>query len=242
MRSEKLLWLVILGLCAAVGVLIYRHDEGSVASLDANSFASLVYLLALLVLVGGGAYGMFYGGFQESLRSLARTAALWIAIIGFFALMYVYRADLGRAFDSVFSAQDPIAREIVTGSINRMIRVERDTNGEFNVRVNINNAPVKMLVDTGASSVVLTVEAARAAGLPVDLLKYDVTIDTAKGRSFAAAVVLDEIRIGNIIERRVPALIARPGQLRTSLLGMSFLMRLESFEVRGQQLVLNGRR
>ena len=38
----------------------------------------------------------------------------------------------------------------------------------------------------------------------------------------------------------MPALIAQPGQLRTSLLGMSFLNRLESWEVRGDKLIMRG--
>jgi aspartyl protease family protein len=46
--------------------------------------------------------------------------------------------------------------------------------------------------------------------------------------------------VGGIIERSVPALIAPSGQLRTSLLGMSFLNRLESWEVRGDKLLLRG--
>ena len=95
-----------------------------------------------------------------------------------------------------------------------------------------------MVLDTGASAVVLTQEAAKAAGLPLEVLNYTVTVDTANGRTRAAPVTLDRIAIGGIIERAVPALIAQPGQLRTSLLGMSFLNRLESWEVRGDKLLL----
>lgn len=237
MRSEKFLWLVIFALGVAVVVLIARHDEGTVGPLDASAFASLVYFSALLLLIGGGVYAMFYGRFQETLRSMA----IWIGIIGLLVVAFTYRNDIGRVVDRVFTAVSPANSE-VTGSINRAVQITKSREGEFNVRADVNGASVVMLVDTGASSVVLTIEAARAAGLPVDLLKYDVTIDTAKGRGHAAAVVLDQIRIGGIVHRRVPALVAQPGDLRRSLLGMSFLSRLESFEVRGQQLVLRGGR
>lgn len=237
LRSEKLLWLVIFALGVAVVVLIARHDEGAVGPLDASAFASLVYFSALLLLIGGGVYAMFYGRFQETLKSIA----IWIGIAGLLVLAYTYRSDIGRIVDMGFTAVSPANSEI-TGSVNRAVQITKTREGEFNVRADINGASIIMLVDTGASSVVLTVEAARAAGLPVDLLKYDVTIDTAKGRGHAAAVVLDQIRIGGIVQRRVPALVAQPGDLRRSLLGMSFLSRLESFEVRGQQLVLRGNR
>jgi aspartyl protease family protein len=50
--------------------------------------------------------------------------------------------------------------------------------------------------------------------------------------------VLDRLAVGEIVERSVPALIAQPGQLRTNLLGMSFLNRLESWEVRSDRLLM----
>ena len=56
----------------------------------------------------------------------------------------------------------------------------------------------------------------------------------------AAPVTLDRLAVGGIVERAVPALIAQPGQLRTNLLGMSYLNRLESWEVRGDKLMLHG--
>jgi len=89
---------------------------------------------------------------------------------------------------------------------------------------------------------VLTQEAAKTAGLPLEVLTYTVTVETANGRARAAAVTLDRVAVGDIVERAVPALIAQPGQLKTSLLGMSFLNRLESWEVRGDKLVMRGTR
>ena len=86
----------------------------------------------------------------------------------------------------------------------------------------------------------LTQEAAKAAGLPLEVLDYTVNVDTANGRTRAAPVTLDRLAVGGLVERSVPALVAQPGQLKTSLLGMSFLNRLESWEVRGDRLVLRG--
>jgi aspartyl protease family protein len=96
------------------------------------------------------------------------------------------------------------------------------------------------VLDSGASAVVLTQDAAKAAGLPLELLAYNVNVDTANGRTRAASVMLDRLAVGTIVERGVPALIAQPGQLKTSLLGMSFLNRLQSWEVRGDRLLLRG--
>jgi len=72
------------------------------------------------------------------------------------------------------------------------------------------------------------------------VLSYSVNVDTANGRTRAASVTLDRLAVGGIVERSVPALVAQPGQLRTNLLGMSFLNRLESWEVRGDKLMMRG--
>ena len=113
-------------------------------------------------------------------------------------------------------------------------------NGDFDVTAQINGARVAMVLDTGASSVVLTREDAKAAGLPLEVLAYTANIETANGRTRAAPVTLDRIAIGGLVEHSVAALVAQPGQLKTSLLGMSFLNRLQSWEVRGDRLLLHG--
>ena len=121
------------------------------------------------------------------------------------------------------------------------MEIVRGRGGDFQVAAQVNGTRVAMALDTGASTVVLTQDAAKAAGLPLELLSYDVQIDTANGRTRAASVTLDRITVGEIVERKVPALVAQPGLLRVSLLGMTFLNRLESWEVRGDKLVMRGK-
>jgi aspartyl protease family protein len=121
-----------------------------------------------------------------------------------------------------------------------VVEISRARGGGFGVVAQVNGARLDMVLDTGATSVVLTQEAAKAAGLPLEVLAYTVNVDTANGRARAAPVTLDRVAIGGIIERAVPALIAQPGQLRTNLLGMSYLNRLESWEVRGDKLMMRG--
>jgi len=116
----------------------------------------------------------------------------------------------------------------------------RGTRGDFAVAAHINGAKVPMVVDTGATSVVLTQEAARAAGLPIEVLDYSVNVDTANGRTRAAPVTLARLAVGNLTEHNVPALVVQRGQLHNNLLGMSFLNRLESWEVRGDKLRMRG--
>ncbi len=53
-----------------------------------------------------------------------------------------------------------------------------------------------MIVDTGASTVVLRPEDARKAGIQVSALDYTVPVETANGRAFAARVKLDRVSLG----------------------------------------------
>ena len=122
----------------------------------------------------------------------------------------------------------------------RAVQVSRGQGGEFALQAKINGVNAPMVIDTGATSVVLTYETAKAAGLPLELLEYDVDVETAGGHTKAARLTLDRLAVGKLVERSVPALVVPHGQMKTNLLGMSFLDRLESWEVRPDRLMLRG--
>jgi aspartyl protease family protein len=149
---------------------------------------------------------------------------------------YSYRLELREAADRVIA-------ELMPGHVashGRDVEVVRGNNGDFAVATHVNGARVAMVLDTGATSVVLTQDAAKAAGLPIEVLNYSINVDTANGRMRAAPVTLDRLAVGTLTEFAVPALVVQPGQLKNNLLGMSFLNRLESWEVRGDKLRLRG--
>jgi aspartyl protease family protein len=127
-----------------------------------------------------------------------------------------------------------------TGSPARAVQIARGQSGEFALQAKINGVGAPMVIDTGATSVVLSYETAKAAGLPLELLEYDVDVETAGGHTKAARLTLDRLAIGKLVERSVPALVVQRGQIKTNLLGMSFLDRLESWEVHADRLMLHG--
>jgi aspartyl protease family protein len=120
------------------------------------------------------------------------------------------------------------------------VEISRGHAGEFTLHARINGVNAPMVIDTGATSVVLTWETAKAAGLPLELLEYDVDVETAGGHTKAARLTLDRLAVGKLVERSVPALVVPRGQMKTNLLGMSFLDRLESWEVHADRLMLHG--
>jgi aspartyl protease family protein len=228
----RLLWLLLAGLAIALLILTTRGGDGSVGPLSSGQFGSLAYTLALLVFVGSAVVAMFRGRFMQAVTA----ALVWIVVALALIVGYSYRYELRGVGDRVMA-------ELIPGHVvshGRSVEVARTFNGDFDVTAEVNGARVGMVLDTGASSVVLTREAAKAAGLPLEVLIYSAEVDTANGRTRAAPVKLDRIAIGGLVERSVDALVVQPGQLKTSLLGMSFLNRLQSWEVRGDRLLLRG--
>jgi aspartyl protease family protein len=226
-----LLWILLAIFIAALFALV-AESGGTTTGLSRIDMSSPTLKIALAAFVGIIVLALF----RERFSSVIKSALTWLAIVLLLAIGYTYRFETREVADRVLA-------ELLPGhaaSRGRVVEIARGGSGSFAVTAQLNGAPINMVLDTGASSVVLTPEAAKAAGLPIEVLSYTVTVDTANGRARAAPVTLDAISIGGIVERAIPALIAQRGQLRTSLLGMSFLNRLESWEVRGDKLVMRG--
>ena len=218
-------------LAIALCILLVRQNAAvwaELVRLDTSSVETKIMALALVAVL---AFVLFRQRFSNALQS----AVIWALIALVLVLAYTYRFELRDVSDRVLA-------ELIPGraaSKGRTVEIARGAGGSFTVATQVNGARIAMVLDTGASAVVLTQEAARTAGLPLEVLNYSVQVDTANGRARAAPVTLDRVSIGGITERSVPALIAQPG-LRTNLLGMSFLNRLQSWEVRGDRLLLRG--
>ena len=126
------------------------------------------------------------------------------------------------------SAQRP------AGLSSNTIVYAADNRGHVILDTAVNGTPVKMLVDTGASLVTLTPADARAAGIPPGDLRYSGRASTANGTARMARVTLREVRIDQLSFYDVPAAVIE--NLDISLLGMSFLSRLEGYEMRDGKL------
>jgi aspartyl protease family protein len=113
-----------------------------------------------------------------------------------------------------------------------------DRNAQFRTEVEIDGTRIHALVDTGASQVLLSAEDARAINIDPPASAYTATAQTANGAVNFAPVRLRELRVGGITVYDVDGLVARPGQTAVSLLGMSFLRKLSSFQVADGHFVM----
>jgi len=230
--SRRLLWSLIVGAAIAVAALIASNDQDAITKLLRHDMSGLILKIAIVVF----AAGLILVLMRERLSKALEAALFWVVVGLVLAVAYSYRFELRDAGDRVLA-------EFIPGraaSHGRTVEIVRGQGGDFSVHTSINGARIPMVLDTGATSLVLTADAAKAAGLPVEVLAYTVNVETANGRTRAAPVTLDRVAVGGLTERAVPALVAQAGQLKTNLLGMSFLNRLESWEVRGDKLRLRG--
>jgi aspartyl protease family protein len=222
----------VLGVALSLAALIASSDQDAIATLLKHDISALALKLALVIFAGG----LVLTFFHERLSQAIEAMLFWVVIGLLLVVGYSYRFELRDVADRVTA-------QLLPGHIaghGRNVEVVRGRGGDFAVGAQINGVRIPMVLDTGATSVVLTHEAAKAAGLPLEVLDYTVNVDTANGRTRAAPVTLDRLAVGGLIERAVPALVAQPGQLKNNLLGMTFLNRLDSWEVRGDRLRLRG--
>lgn len=112
-----------------------------------------------------------------------------------------------------------------------------DQQGHVILDATVNGAPIRALVDTGASVIALTPGDARAAGLDPAGLVFSGHVQTANGPARVAPVTLREVRIGQLSIYDVPAAVLE--HLDVSLLGMSLLNRLQGYEMRDGKLTIS---
>lgn len=230
------LWFLLAILAGAGAVAVLLGDDLSIASPDGGRLVSIAAAVALLIAFAGSVLASYSGRFGTAARDFAIWMSLGLALV----VGYSYRDEFQSIAQRVTGELLPGEASTVTTSNagERAVRIRRRSDGHFVARVAVERANLSMLVDTGASTVVLTPADARAAGVNLETLSYSVPVRTANGTAYAAAVRLKRLSVGGISVDGVDAMVAKPGALNESLLGMSFLRRLRSYEFSGDFLTL----
>lgn len=138
-----------------------------------------------------------------------------------------------------FEARGPSGEELgdPNAAASRELVLRRRSDGHFHVVAHVNGVALPFLLDTGASDVALSTDAARKIGVNLRTLKYTRSYQTANGIIKAAPVVLRDIRVGQLRVGDVEASVSQ-APMGISLLGMSFLNRLDGWEAKGDKLIL----
>lgn len=228
-RARLLRWTVAVGTFGAATVPALAQEPDIVSIDNTGPMA-----VKLIVVIGVLAV-LLFASRQLRIGQFLRTAVIWIALFAGLMMGYAYRDRLevvGRDVVSVLIPGTPVTR-------GESVTVHRAFRGQFVLEGAVGGTPVTFLFDTGASMVVLTADDARRAGFHADRLDYRVPVMTANGMTQVAPVRLSSLSIGGISVDNVRAAVAKPGDLEASLLGMTFLDRLDGYQVQRDRLVLN---
>ncbi len=225
---------VLLVLGAGLALLVFNHDSGQTFGINNDDFGQLIYLIPIAGLLGAGILAGRRGDTGQALRNLA----IWLVIILGLVAAYLYRNDANQFAGRMVAGLMPGRAVVVTGRDGTEVIIQKALGGHFQADVSVDGKTIPMLVDTGASSVVLSFDDAAAIGIDTAGLAYTVRVMTANGPAMAAPIRLDEIAIGPISRSNVRAMVAQDGMLNESLLGMSFLSTLSSLNMQTDELRL----
>ena len=165
----------------------------------------------------------------------SQKAVLWLGLAAVVLAGFANRAELAVAYERLHGTIRPTA---ALATADGAAELRRAWDGHYRAEAQVNGVRMRMMVDTGASTVLLPYEEAHALGIDPDALDFSLPVRTANGASTVAPVQLSSIKIGPIAVFDVQAAVARPGLLDTALLGMSFLERLSETSFRGDRLIL----
>jgi aspartyl protease family protein len=189
---------------------------------DPDTVARVVYLVLLLAFLLG-----FFAWRRGQIGHRLRDLLVWVLIFAMVVIAYGFR-------DVLREQLLPAAMVQVSGDT---IELRRGSDGHFHATLEVNGVPVRFMVDTGASGIVLSRRDAEKIGLDPGALAYLGTAQTANGRVATAGVRLGLVRLGSFTDTGVPATVTEGG-LTTSLLGMSYLDRFANIAIAGDVMTL----
>lgn len=190
--------------------------------MSGDQIAQFSYLMLLLVVIGGS----YFVSQRANLGRSLQQAAIW-------ALIFVGTVAVVGLWGDLKQTVSPRQVTLQSGEI----AVPRMPDGHFYLTLAINGEDTRFVVDTGASEMVLTVQDAARVGIDVAELDYLGRANTANGQVRIARVRLDEVQLEDIVDRGFRATV-NEGEMRESLLGMTYLSRFERISIEGDRLIL----
>ncbi len=228
-KSRRWPWLVILGVALA-GLVVWLLSVFPEAVRDEDDGMALFF--RLLLVAGVGTSLLVHHRIRAG-RAMKYMAA-WVGIALVIFLGYSLRHELSWMGGRMAGELLPHRPEVTADEV--VLRARSD--GHFALEADVDGVPIRFLVDTGASDVVLSPRDAERLGFETADLSFHQRYNTANGVVHGAPVRLGRVAVGPIALENVRASV-NGADMRMSLLGMSFLGRLKGFEVKPGRMIFN---
>lgn len=178
--------------------------------------AQVIYLSLLGLLLAAGYWTRSRSNWGQTAQHAAIWSLIFIAVIASFGIWDDLKRYLGA--------------QSISGELHDKIEIRVQRDGHYYLDMLINNKPIKFVIDTGATDIVLSTQDAARIGIMTENLSYLGQAFTANGVVETASITLDTIQIGEVIDRDVRAVVSG-GELFGSLLGMGYLQRWGKIEI-----------
>ena len=223
-RGMSRIFLILGGLGLLIWFLMQQFPGALDGTQSQMNLAQSVLLVALI--------GSSLASRQLPLNETLKYAVIWIAILVVIVFGYSYR-DAIRNSRIVTELLPSHARQLADGSLE----LQAGENGHFFVQAKVNGTPVRFLLDTGASEIVLSPADADRAGYKNESLTFDRAYQTANGVGGGARITIQSLKIAEMELHDLPASVNATA-MTESLLGMTFLQQFRSYRVEGTKLTL----
>lgn len=223
------IWFVVVAV-GLTGLIVWLVDRYPNALDSEYAMTNILRYGAILVLVASGILATRTLNVKRAVRDIA----IWTAILAGLVALYGFRHELETVGIRIAGELEP-----TRGAESRdgEMVYRRSADGHFYIDATVNGQPVRFLVDTGASDIVLSPADAERAGYDRSNLSFNQRYQTANGIGWGASVRLDSIQAGSIRFYDIRASV-NDAPMSESLLGMRFLDRLSGFEISGDSLIL----
>jgi len=191
--------------------------------------ASLLYSLLFLVLVVSSLAAR-----RLPLGHTLKYALAWLAIFVGAVVLYSFRHVAGQAWDQVKRELNP-GTPVQSG---QAIRILMGEDGHFHVDSKVNGHNVNFMIDSGATTSMMSQVEARAASVAVDETGFPVAIETANGMTTMRRAQIATLKVGGIERQDHAILVSSSTTDDVNLLGMNFLSSLKGWRVEGREMVL----
>ncbi len=232
--AGRWIWIVLAVLGIGFVLLVLNDMSGDPTGISSDQLSRVLYLGIFGAVIGAGILNA-----RHRFSDVVRNLGLWLLVVLVLVAGYQYRYELQDIASRVTAGLIPGSPLSITDADGRTtVSLDKLPNGHFEARIMVDGTPVRAMVDTGATTTVLSAGDAERAGFDVSTLNFTIPVSTANGNANAARVVAQEISLGAITRRNMPILVAAPGMLGQSLLGMNFIGSLSGFDIRGDRMIL----
>lgn len=229
-----LFWPVVVISVVSISLFLAAPPSGSIADYH-DAELRMIYLIVFAagITIAGAGRLLVRGGVSSM-----RYAAIWVGVFAGLFTAYSVRGDVMSTYNWLRGNIHP---SVALTTAQGEAELARGWDGHYRAEAEVNGVRMRLMVDTGASMVLIPYEKVRDLGINPDNLDFTVPVTTANGKSSVAPITISSITIGPVAVHNVPGAVAHPGRLKVALLGMSFIEKLDESLFKGDKLILRKR-